>query len=327
CHLTPESLDDLWHLEHLISPRDLVFATTMRSVESATDKLRPEKAEKRPVRLGIRVERVAFHPYANRLRITGTIESGTDVGSYHTVNVEINMDISVIKTWNRRNFERIDRAVKASVVGAIHVLTIEEGEATLFRIRQFGIEQVAELVKGSGKGEGAGGRAAFFEEVRSWLGTITGPIVVAGPGFVKDEFVRQIKSAGDQVADRIAVLETRRSGRGAVQEVIGAGVLERLSGDLQLAREVRCMDDLLARIGSGGPVAYGRAEVESAVNYGAVQQMLVADDQLRNPEVEALTERADRMGATIVVFSTEFDPGIQLSALGGIAALLRFPIA
>ncbi|HNL87360.1 MAG TPA: mRNA surveillance protein Pelota, partial [Methanoregulaceae archaeon] len=30
--LFPESLDDLWHLEHLIGPGDLVFATTLRSV-------------------------------------------------------------------------------------------------------------------------------------------------------------------------------------------------------------------------------------------------------------------------------------------------------
>ena len=53
--LLPESIDDLWHLEHLISPGDLVFATTFRSVETATDRILPEKVEKRPVRLGIRV--------------------------------------------------------------------------------------------------------------------------------------------------------------------------------------------------------------------------------------------------------------------------------
>ena len=57
--LLPESIDDLWHLEHLIFPGDLAFATTFRNVESATDKIRPEKVEKRPVRLGIRVEKVS----------------------------------------------------------------------------------------------------------------------------------------------------------------------------------------------------------------------------------------------------------------------------
>jgi protein pelota len=58
--LFPESIDDLWHLRHLIGTGDLVFATTFRSVDAATDKIRPEKVEKRPVRLGVRVERVEF---------------------------------------------------------------------------------------------------------------------------------------------------------------------------------------------------------------------------------------------------------------------------
>ena len=38
--LLPENIDDLWHLQHLIAPGDLVFATTFRSVDSATDKIR-----------------------------------------------------------------------------------------------------------------------------------------------------------------------------------------------------------------------------------------------------------------------------------------------
>ena len=67
--LLPESIDDLWHLEHLIFPGDLAFATTFRSVESATDKIRPEKVEKRPVRLGIRVEKVEFSGHGVRLRV------------------------------------------------------------------------------------------------------------------------------------------------------------------------------------------------------------------------------------------------------------------
>ncbi|HZD43591.1 MAG TPA: mRNA surveillance protein Pelota, partial [Methanomicrobiales archaeon] len=87
--LFPETLDDLWHLGHLIGPGDLVFATTFRSVEAATDKLRPEKSEKRPVRLGLRVERVAFQIYGGRLRVAGIIEHGVDTGSYHTLNIEI----------------------------------------------------------------------------------------------------------------------------------------------------------------------------------------------------------------------------------------------
>lgn len=325
--LFPETIDDLWHLSHLVAPGDLIFATTFRSVETPSDKLRPEKAEKRPIRLGIRVEKVSFHEYANRLRIAGVIEQGTDAGSYHTVNLEIGAEISVIKQWKQIDRERIDRAVAASAFGVVHILTIEEGEAELFRIRQYGAEQVAQLTAGSGKGAGVQSRQAFFESIRVWLAAVTGPIIVAGPGFVKDDFMKYLRDAGDALGDRSLVVETRRTGRGAVQEVIGLGMLERLSGDLQLKREVEYIEELLNRIGAGRPVAYGKQEVAEAIAYGAVQYLLVADQLLRDTEVEVLLEEAERRRATIIVFSAAFEPGKQLTALGGVAALLRFPIS
>ncbi|MDI6719541.1 MAG: mRNA surveillance protein pelota [Methanomicrobiales archaeon] len=325
--LVPETLDDLWHLGHLIRPGDLVFATTLRSMEAVTDRVRPEKAEKRPVRLGIRAEKVDFQSYAARLRIGGVIQFGVDVGSYHTVNLEAGQEISVIKTWTRQDRERIERAVKASVFGVVHILTLEEGAAELYRIRQYGPEEVAEVTMGSGKGGGAYQRQEFFDTIRRWLAEVTGPIVLAGPGFVKEDFLKYLRDAGDPVVDRIRVVDTRRTGRGGVQDVIGQGALERLSGDLQLQREVQAMEELLMRISCGRPAAYGRAEVREATSYGAVQQILVVDDLLRDPGIRTLIEESERTGARVVILSSAFDPGRRLTALGGIAALLRFPIA
>ncbi|TAN44606.1 MAG: mRNA surveillance protein Pelota, partial [Candidatus Methanoperedens sp.] len=66
--LITESLDDLWHLKYILEPNDLVYAFTKRRIEGATDKLRPEKADKKTVRLGINVEKVEFHKFSNRLR-------------------------------------------------------------------------------------------------------------------------------------------------------------------------------------------------------------------------------------------------------------------
>ncbi|KUG15301.1 putative cell division protein [hydrocarbon metagenome] len=324
--LFPESLDDLWHLGHLIGPRDLVFATTLRAVETAPDKIRPEKPEKRPVRLGIRVERVEFHRSANRIRVTGIIEHGEMAGSYHTLNIEPGYEISVIKLWRPIDRERIARAVKASVHAAVHILTIEEGEAELFRMRQFGPESVITLTAGSGKGDETDTRSGFFERVASLCHEIQGPLVIAGPGFVKDDFVRVLRSVNPELAGRVLVVETRRVGSGAVQEVIGLGVLERIHEDIQLGNEVRMIDELLRRIAQGLPAAYGREEVERAISFGACERLLVADTLIRDDMVVRMMERAEQMNAAIVVFSSAFDPGKQLEGLGGIAALLRYKI-
>ncbi len=100
--LFPESIDDLWHMSHLISPDDLVFATTLRTTETQADKIRPEKAEKRPVRLGIRVTRVEFHDFALRLRVSGVIEQGVARGTHQPLKI-----VGVLQEWERHSPEAL----------------------------------------------------------------------------------------------------------------------------------------------------------------------------------------------------------------------------
>ena len=247
-------------------------------------------------------------------------------GSYHTLNIETGYEISVIRSWRKNDLERIDRAVKASVYDVIHILTIEEGEAELFRIRHFGPEQVITITMGSGKGMEVNSRTSFFDKVLDSLAQVNGPLVVAGPGFIKDDFMKFFRARESEKAQKTVVVETRRTGAGAVQEVIGLGILEKLAGDLQLAREVNLMGEFLKRISQGGPVAYGRAEVKNASECGAIEEILVIDTLIRNPEIVGIMEQAERSDAGIVVFSTGFEPGKQLDALGGVAALLRYRI-
>jgi len=324
--LFPESVADLWQLSHLISPGDLGFATTLRTGEAAQDKLRPEKLEKRPVRLGIRVERVDLHAFSNRLRVSGTIEHGMDSGAYHTLNIEPGFELSVIKRWRPRDLERVDRAVKASIHELVHVLTIEEGGAELFRMRQYGPETVVTVTMGSGKGGDTDSRPAFFARIGEYLTELKGPLVIAGPGFIKDDFARFLRSSLPEVSEKTLVVETRRIGAGAVQEVIGQGVLEKIHEDVQLGSEVRAMDELLMRISKGLPAAYGQKEVQKGIEYGAVEEVLVADSLLRDEGIVSLLDRAELQNARIVVLSSVFEPGKRLEALGGIAALLRYRI-
>ena len=103
--------------------------------------------------------------------------------------------------------------------------------------------------------------------------------------------------------------------------------LEKLSGDLQLAREVTCLDELMRRIGKDEPVAYGIQAVRDATGCGAVQTLLVADTLLRDPEAADTIRKAEEMRSEVVVFSSRFEPGERLIGLGGIAALLRYAIA
>ena len=82
----------------------------------------------------------------------------------------------------------------------------------------------------------------------------------------------------------------------------------------------------MSRLAGTAPVAYGIDEVATAIQYGAVSDILVVDLKINDDTINRLLESADSMRAKITVLSSEFEPGKQLGAIGGIAALLRFPI-
>ncbi|MDM7912260.1 MAG: mRNA surveillance protein pelota [Methanotrichaceae archaeon] len=329
--LLPESLDDLWHLKYLIEPGDLVFALTHRKVQAIADKARPEKLERRPVRLGVRVEDVEFHIYSNWLRLHGVIKSGIDVGAYHTLNIEVGTDLSIVKHhWRPDQFQRIKEAVAESKRPKVVLALVEEGEATIGVLRQFGVQMAAELRAGSGKGGGEDHRAQFFRDVAGAINQAAGEdarVILAGPGFAKDDLKKVIDSAYPDLAKRITMEDASSIGRSGFQEVLRRGAVSRVLEDSRIAQETKLIDDLFREIATDGKAAYGLKEVQDAINYGAVEHLLVLDEVARRRSLDSLMRDVASARGKVVIFSSEFEPGERLRALGGVAALLRFKIA
>jgi len=330
--LLPETLDDLWHLKYIICEGDFVFALTQRRLDFATDKARPEKMAKKPVRLGIRVTEVQFHRFSNWLRVRGVIEVGSDIGSYHTINLEGGTNISILKdAWGRDHLLRIDEAVKASNRPRVLIVTIEEGEAIIGMLKQWGVEECFSILGEGGKEDGS--RSAFFAEVASQLTHMsdTEAIVIAGPGFAKEDFQIFLKNSYPDMAKKSILESTSSIGISGFQEVLRRGAIEAVAKDMRLAEEARLIEDLMGEIAKDGRATYGYSEVENAMKCGAIETLLVADETLRGFKeedrgVEDLLTGVEGSRGKIVVFSTEFEPGKRLISLGGIAAILRFKI-
>jgi len=328
--LLPESLDDLWHLQHLIDPGDLVFAMTHRKIQAATDKTRPEKLERRAVRLGVSIENVEFHIYSNWLRLHGIITSGIDIGSYHTLNIEVGNDLSIIKRWRQDQFQRIREAVAESERPKVVLALIEEGEATIGVLRQFGVQMAAEILMGSGKGSGEDNREKFLKEVAASIDLAAGidaQVILAGPGFAKEDLKRLIDAVYPELAKRITMDEATSIGRSGFQEVLRRGAMNSVLENSRIAQESRLLEDLFREIALDGKAAYGLREVETAANYGAVEYLLVLDEFARQGKTDSLMRTVSNARGRVVIFSSEFEPGERLRSLGGVAALLRFKIA
>lgn len=329
--LQPESLDDLWHLQHLVERGDLVFAQTQRKVAAIADKVRPEKLEKRAVRLGIRVEDIEFHMYSNWLRLHGIIKSGIDIGSYHTLNIEVGTELSIVKYhWRSDQFQRIEDAVAEALRPKVVLALVEEGEATIGVLRQFGVQMAADLRAGSGKGGGEDHRSQFMKEVADAMNLAAGEsaqVILAGPGFAKEDLKKVIDSSYPDLSKRITMDDASSIGRSGFQEVLRRGAVKSVLESSRIAQEARLIEDLMREVATDGRAAYGRKDVENAVNFGAVEHLLVLDELARKRGVDEIMKDVTDARGKVVIFSSEFEPGDRLRSLGGVAALLRFKIS
>ncbi|MDP2766820.1 MAG: mRNA surveillance protein pelota [Candidatus Methanoperedens sp.] len=330
--LITESLDDLWHLKYVIEPHDLVYAFTKRRIEGATDKLRPEKADKKTVRLGIEVEKVEFHKFSNRLRVHGTIADGIDAGAYHTLNIEEGTNLSIIKKWKNDQLERIQEAAIASRRPRVIIATIEEGEACIGVVRQFGVEESSSLRQSLGKGEG-NRRNEFFGELVSqlkWAAEKVEAVILAGPGFTKEDFLDFLKAREPELAKKIVLEDTSSIGISGFQEVLRRGAVDRIMEESRIGREAKLIEELMREISINGKAAYGMNDVRNAESVGAIETLLITDELLRTERegktIDNFLKDVEHSQGKIVVFSTEFEPGKKLESLGGIAALLRFRV-
>ena len=105
-----------------------------------SDKIRSEKLERVPVKLEIMVEKIEFSKDVIRLRATGVITQGEEVGSYHTFNIDEGSTITITKKWKNYQLERIDRAIKDTLTPKILIICIEEGDADFGIITQYRID-------------------------------------------------------------------------------------------------------------------------------------------------------------------------------------------
>jgi len=342
----PESLDDLWHLYNIILKRDQVHARTTRQVKPDDQYARPTKAKRVPVNLGVQVEKMYWDRVLNRLRINGIVidapEKLSIKGSRHTLDITVNKPVTIVKKrWQKHELDRLKRASKITAA-PLTIISMDDEEYCVAVLRQYGLDvKTGERTKLPGKLEAekrTKAKQQFFSSalkaLREAWAPLHSPVVILGPGFIKDGFFDYVKSNARDIAESVVgVKGVNSAGLSGIQESLRSGILSDVLQHVRVAEEMKATEELLARLGKGkSDATYGVSEVEKAVTYGAVEKLLVADSMLRETTeekrraLEQIMKNVEDAKGTIMVISTEHEAGTNLLSLGGIAALLRFPL-
>ncbi|GAB7020183.1 mRNA surveillance protein pelota [Halostagnicola bangensis] len=335
--VVPESIDDLWHLQYVLEPGDRVAGDTTRRIQRNDEQMRDTGGEREPMWVAIAVDDIEFHKFANRLRVGGEIVACSredQLGFHHTLNVEERDELSIEKRFKPDQEARLEEAEEATENPDVAIATVEEGAAHVHTVAQYGTEERATISGPTGKGDFARDRSELFDELAAVLSRMdVDAIILAGPGFTKQDALKHFEKNNADLTDLITMVDTSAVGDRGVHEVLKRGAVADVQQETRIESEAEAIDELTRQIAEGAKAAYGPEEVNKAAEYGAIEELLILDDKLRKERgpdgewalnVDNIVRTAEQKGGDVTVFSSEFPPGQQLSNLGGIAALLRY---
>ena len=329
----PENTEDLWHLEKVIEKGDVVSGSSTRKIKGKSE---GEKAERREIFVKVEAESVEFHRFSGQLRVNGVVVGGkpeeyVELKSFHTLEVEAGKKVSVqkkaLKHWQ---IERLENAKKASALEKLLVIVLDDEAAELALVRESGFEEKAKIPAGrEGKQyQGGADKGRYFEEILKKAQEIKpDKVLVAGPGFTKDNFR---KFLAERNVNLPAVFEsTNSTGMTGLNELLKEGKIDAVAAEIGLGRETAAVEELLMHVGKGDGLAeYGFKETARALQAGAVGRLLVAEETLfaDRAKIEALMDEAERQRVEVKIVSQAHEAGRKLQGLGGVAALLRYKL-
>jgi protein pelota len=333
-----DNLDDLWYLNALIEENNMIAGQTERKIKlgGATD--RNQKVTRKKFFLGINVEKVEFHKYANILRVSGKIVAGPEDiarGSYHTFNVEEDSIIEINKEqWQRYHLEKLKEATETKQAKVV-ICLLDREHAHFALMKKYGYEHIASM-KGNvqKKDSPEKVKSNFYQEVITQLVEYDtrfklDKIILASPGFWKQYVQEQTKKSS--IAKKVIIATCSSVNKKAFEEVLKREEVMSALKDDHIVREINLVEEVLKEIMKEGNVAYGLRETKKAATAGAIKEFLITDTliQKRRREerfhpIEIMMKEADNAGGNVHIISADHEGGKKLDGLGGIAAILRY---
>ncbi|KAI5860490.1 hypothetical protein GGS23DRAFT_599308 [Durotheca rogersii] len=357
--LLPIDPEDMWHANNLIGPQDVIKAHAIRKVttESKTGSTMSERVH---TELTIRVTSTFFDPAASQLHVSGTVikeNNFVSLGQYHTLDLELNRPFTIWKQygWDSVARETLSDALRQDKDGAVAAVVMQEGLANICLITEYRtvLKQRVESTipkKRSASSDQDSGMRRFFDKtlstlVRSIDCSVPRPLLLASPGFVAGDFKKYVSDEGTRRGDKAmmamakgaTVVHSSSGHLHSLNEILKSAEVTATMKDMKFSKETRFMDEFFEKLRrDDGRAWYGVAPVERAVREGAVGRgggvLLVNNSLFRSMDIAtrkkyvAMVDKVKEDGGEARILSSDHESGQRLEALGGIAAVLTYPM-
>lgn len=324
-----DTVEDMWSLQRIIFAGDIVKSESERKFKSDEG----DEGEMKKVVITLRVEKTELDKSADRLRILGKIVDGKPLeyvrlNSYHTINISPGDIVELSKTqWPDYLAQVVKNAVSESKRARAGIIVVDDEKALPAYVLGYGIAFKPEIYSGlskrmSNKDYAEQQKKYYSKVIEVASGMSVDTVVVAGPGFTKDDIKKYAEQNGliEKSGKRFAFFAVSNAERSGVYELIRGEEFGRILSKERIRTEFIAMEAFLSGLQSGLS-KYGNDNVRACIEEGSAGTVLVNDNMLGDPTVQATLSVAERAGAKIEVFNSDDEAGEQLKAFKGIACM------
>jgi protein pelota len=287
------------------------------------------------------------------------------MGSFHTLDLELNRQFTISKAdgWDSVAVEMLKEAIDTASRAQIYAVLLAEGSASIWYITDYRSVWV-QNVNGSLPSKRAGStnfdkamgkfNAVLLDTLMRQLNMPPAtnnnfdakPLLIASPGFAAQNFIDHMKTVASTTPHRPLLSQLALTVRAhsssnsaaALAEILASPEVKTKLSDTKFARETSLLDKFYESLRrDDGRAWYGPKEVEACIEKGAVGRgggvLLISNRLFRAQDVAerkkwvALVDKVrEKEGGEVRVLSEVHESGKRLEALGGLAAILTFPI-
>ncbi|HLD10990.1 MAG TPA: hypothetical protein VJB89_02825 [Candidatus Nanoarchaeia archaeon] len=311
-----ENLDDLWHLNNMISKGDILKGKDIRKI-----KLSETKIIKKNVFLSINVERVEL---GANLRVLGKIieSSNEEVtkGSYHGFVLEeggvFELNKKFFLEYHKKHIIEATKERKERIL----IVIVDREEVSFALLKKNGFE-ILDEIKGEVESKyfSKNVKDEFFDVIKKMIEEYRdrykiNRVVIGGSNFWIGKFNADLK------------IVCHSSGRTGVNDILKTTEFRKFVKDERVSFELELIEELLRRIAKNERVVYGFNDVLGAVNNGSVEKLLISEKLMaeKREELDLIMQTVEECKGEVHIINSDNEAGKKLDGLGGISALLRY---
>jgi peptide chain release factor subunit 1 len=151
-------------------------------------------------------------------------------------------------------------------------------------------------------------------------------IIIGGPGTTKNNFFDG-NYLNEQIKDKvIGIKDVTYTTEFGLKELVDRS--EDLLSEDEITTEKNIINKFLTQISKDpNMVAYGFENTKTALEMGAVDDLILIDEMISDIQLEELTQLAENSKTRINLVTDRTPEGVQFKGLTGIGGILRYPIS